>query len=77
MNVSVGINAYTLDRGNALDASVQCCFDQTERPSEIVVVIDRGADPGISRHRRNSFRRGRFSQDCSSAATVASGGGER
>jgi GT2 family glycosyltransferase len=40
MNVSVVICAYTLDRWHALEASVQSCFDQTEPPSEIVVVID-------------------------------------
>lgn len=40
MKVSVVICAYTLDRWSALEASVQSCFNQTERPSEIVVVID-------------------------------------
>jgi len=40
MRVSVVICAYSLDRWNALEASVQSCLDQTERPSEIIVVID-------------------------------------
>ena len=40
MKVSVVICAYTLDRWHALGASVQSCFDQTEPPIEIIVVID-------------------------------------
>src|ERR1035437_1638460 len=40
MNVSVVICAYTLNRWHALEAAVQSCFDQTEPPSEVVIVID-------------------------------------
>jgi GT2 family glycosyltransferase len=40
MNVSVIICAYTLDRWDSLVDAVQSCTQQTDTPSEILVVID-------------------------------------
>ena len=44
MSVSVVICAYTMDRWDALAAAVGSCFDQTHKPSDVVVVIDYNED---------------------------------
>ena len=44
MSVSVVICAYTMDRWDALGAAVQSCFDQTLKPSDVIVVIDHNDD---------------------------------
>jgi glucosyl-dolichyl phosphate glucuronosyltransferase len=44
MSVSVVICAYTMDRWDALAAAVRSCFEQTHKPSDVIVVIDYNED---------------------------------